>query len=152
MQHQSALGKPIIPFQVQDLRDPSDPDSGVVTVASKHTVISVLPGKRRRNGQQRQRGGRRRHRNNNTERQKRPPALEEEASADPRSVLPDGQILRSYVFGPSGSWTTAPLRYAAKFDPFLSLDCARVEGLGAQGGGRGSAIQGKEGIKFCCVA
>ena len=22
----------------------------------------------------------------------------------------------------------APLRYAAKFDPFLSLDCARVEG------------------------
>ena len=39
-----------------------------------------------------------------------------------------------------------------KFDPFLSLDCARVEGLGAQGGGCGSAIQGKEGIKFCCVA
>ena len=26
----------------------------------------------------------------------------------------------------------APLRYAAKFDPFLSLDCARVEGVGAQ--------------------
>ena len=24
----------------------------------------------------------------------------------------------------------APLRYAAKFDPFLSLDCARVEGGG----------------------
>ena len=24
----------------------------------------------------------------------------------------------------------APLRYAAKFDPFLSLDCARVEGVG----------------------
>ena len=40
----------------------------------------------------------------------------------------------------------------AKFDPFLSLDCARVEGMGAQGGGRGGAIQGKEGIKFCCVA
>ena len=26
----------------------------------------------------------------------------------------------------------APLRYAAKFDPFLSLDCARVESVGAQ--------------------
>ena len=48
--------------------------------------------------------------------------------------LPDGysQIFRSYVFGPSGFWTMAPLRYAAKFDPFLSLDCARVEGVGAQ--------------------
>ena len=39
--------------------------------------------------------------------------------------LPDGysQILRSYVFGPLGFWTMALLRYAAKFDPFLSLDC-----------------------------
>ena len=36
------------------------------------------------------------------------------------------------MFGPSGFWTTAPLRYVAKFDPFLSLDCARVEGVGAQ--------------------
>ena len=34
----------------------------------------------------------------------------------------------------------------AKLDPFLSLDCARVEG------GRGGAIQGKEGIKFCHLA
>ena len=33
----------------------------------------------------------------------------------------------------------------AKFDPFLSLDCARVRA-------RGGAIQGKEGIKFCSVA
>ena len=31
----------------------------------------------------------------------------------------------------------------AKFDPFLSLDCARVEGVGAQS---------KEGIKFCHLA
>ena len=48
--------------------------------------------------------------------------------------LPDGysRIFRSYVFGPSGFWTMALLRYAAKFDPFLSLDCARVEGVGAQ--------------------
>ena len=30
------------------------------------------------------------------------------------------------------SGTMAPLRYAAKFDPFLSLYCARVEGMGAQ--------------------
>ena len=31
--------------------------------------------------------------------------------------LPDGysQIFRLYVFGPSGFWTMAPLRYAAKF-------------------------------------
>ena len=49
-----------------------------------------------------------------------------------RAVLPDGdsRILRSHVFGPSGFWTMAPLRYAAKFDPFL----------------------GKEGIKFCHLA
>ena len=49
--------------------------------------------------------------------------------------MPDGdsQILRLLVFGPAGFRTMAPLRYAAKFDPFLSLDCARVEGVGAQG-------------------
>ena len=47
-------------------------------------------------------------------------------------------FLESYVFGPSGFWTMAPLRCAAKFDPFLSLDCARVEGVGA--------------IKFCHLA
>ena len=33
----------------------------------------------------------------------------------------------------------------AKFDAFLSLDCARMEGVGG-------AIQGKEGIKFCSAA
>ena len=40
------------------------------------------------------------------------------------SWLPDGysQIFRLYVFGPSGFWTMAT----------LSLDCARVEGVGAQ--------------------
>ena len=44
----------------------------------------------------------------------------------PLSWLLDGysHIFRSYVFGPSGSWTMTPLDYAAKFDPFLSLDCA----------------------------
>ena len=31
---------------------------------------------------------------------------------------------RIYLLGPSGFWTMASLRYAAKFDPFLSLDCA----------------------------
>ena len=36
----------------------------------------------------------------------------------------------------------APLHYTAKFDPFLSLDCVRVEGMG---GAIGGAIQGKEG-------
>ena len=51
-----------------------------------------------------------------------------------RSWLPYGysRISRLSVFGPSGFWTMAPLRYAAKFDPFLSLDCARVEGVAAQ--------------------
>ena len=50
------------------------------------------------------------------------------------SWLPDGysQILILLAFGPSGFRTMAPLRYAAKFDLFLSLDCARVEGVGAQ--------------------
>ena len=33
----------------------------------------------------------------------------------------------------------------AKFDPFHSLNCARVEGVGG-------AIQGKEGIEFCSTA
>ena len=48
--------------------------------------------------------------------------------------LPDGydRIFKSYVFGPSGFWTMALLRCAAKFDFFLSLDCARVEGVGEQ--------------------
>ena len=56
----------------------------------------------------------------------------------PCSFLPHGcqmamaGFLESYVFGPLGFWTMAPLRYAAKFDAFLSLDCARVEGVGAQ--------------------
>ena len=42
------------------------------------------------------------------------------------SWLPDvySKIFRSYVFGPLGFWTMAPLRCAAKFNPFLSLDCA----------------------------
>ena len=36
----------------------------------------------------------------------------------------------------------ASLRYTAKFDPFLSLDCARVEGVGRR----------KGSIKFCHLA
>ena len=45
---------------------------------------------------------------------------------DYKAWLPDGcsRIFRSHVFGPAGFWTMAPLRCAAKFDPFLSLDCA----------------------------
>ena len=64
--------------------------------------------------------------------------VEGEARGGPAGTLqawlPDGnsQIFRWYVFGPSGLWTMAPLHYAAKFDPFLSLDCARVEGAGVQ--------------------
>ena len=59
--------------------------------------------------------------------------------------LPDGysQIFRSYVHGPSGFWTMAPLRYAAKFDPFPSLDCAPTPS---------TLAQSKEGIKFCHLA
>ena len=50
------------------------------------------------------------------------------------SWLPDdhSQNFRSYVFGPSGFWTMAPLRYVAKFDPFLSLDCAPTPSTLAQ--------------------
>ena len=45
---------------------------------------------------------------------------------DSGAWLPDGysQIFRPYVLGPLVFWTMAPLCYAAKFDPFLSLDCA----------------------------
>ena len=49
------------------------------------------------------------------------------AAGDPNQArLPDGysQIFRSHVFGPSGFWTMAQLHDAAKFDSFLSLDCA----------------------------
>ena len=42
------------------------------------------------------------------------------------------RFLESYVFGPSGFWTMAPLRYAAKFDPFLSLDCTTTHSTLAQ--------------------
>ena len=54
--------------------------------------------------------------------------------SDGRIWLPDGysQIFRSYVFGPSGFWTMALLRYTAKFDPFLSLDCAPTPSTLAQ--------------------
>ena len=64
------------------------------------------------------------------------------------SGLPYGysKIFSSYVFGPSGFWTMAPLRYAAKFDPFLSLDCA------PQPPPWRNLRKGKEGIKFCHLA
>ena len=41
-------------------------------------------------------------------------------------------FLESCVFGPSGFWTMAPLRYAVKFDPLLSLDCAPTPSTLAQ--------------------
>ena len=40
----------------------------------------------------------------------------------------------------------APVRCAAKFDPFLSLDCARVEG------GVGDPRKGRDQILQCSVA
>ena len=43
-----------------------------------------------------------------------------------------GRIFRSYVFGPLGFWTMAPLHYAAKFDPFFSLDCSPMPSTLAQ--------------------
>ena len=51
-----------------------------------------------------------------------------------KAWLPDGysRLFRSHVFGPSGFWTMAPLRYAAKFDPYLSLDCAPTPSTLAQ--------------------
>ena len=56
--------------------------------------------------------------------------------------LPDGygQIFRLYVFGSSGFWTMAPLRYAAECDPFLFLDCAPTPF---------TLAQSKKRIKFC---
>ena len=41
-------------------------------------------------------------------------------------------FLELYVLGPTGFWTMAPLRYATKFDPFLSLDCAPTPSTLAQ--------------------
>ena len=41
-------------------------------------------------------------------------------------------FFRSFVFGPSGFWIMAPLRCAAKFDPFLSLDCTTTPSTLAQ--------------------
>ena len=59
--------------------------------------------------------------------------------------LPDGdsQIFRSNEFGPLDFWTMAPLCYAAKFDPFLSLDCAPTPS---------NLAQSKERIRFCHLA
>ena len=48
----------------------------------------------------------------------------------------DSQIFRLYGFGPLGFWTMAPLRYAAKFDFLLSLDCAPRPSTLAQSKGR----------------
>ena len=56
-------------------------------------------------------------------------------------------LCQSFIFFfRDGNAASAQGCQMAKLDPFLSLDCARVEGVG-----RG-AIQGKEGIKFCSVA
>ena len=41
----------------------------------------------------------------------------------------------------------APLRYAAKFDPFLSLDCARVDGAILPSGNLDTGRGGGEGTK-----
>ena len=51
-----------------------------------------------------------------------------------KAWLPDGcsRIFRSYVFGSLGFWTMAPLHYAAKFDPFFSLDCSPMPSILAQ--------------------
>ena len=51
-------------------------------------------------------------------------------SARPR--LPDCRFLDGMCLAPRAWRTMAPLRCIAKFDPFLSLDCAWVEGEGAQ--------------------
>ena len=74
------------------------------------------------------------------------------AAAPCQAWLSDGysQILRSYVFGPSGSWTMAPLRYATQQNLIHSFPWiaphARARAL------HPGAILGKEGIKFCSVA
>ena len=65
-----------------------------------------------------------------------------EQTTEEKAWLLDGytaKIFRLYLFGPSDFWTMAQLRYAAKFDPFLSLDCA-PHTL------HPGTIQGKEGI------
>ena len=51
------------------------------------------------------------------------------------------------MFSPSSFWTMAPLRYTAKFDPFLSLDCARVEGVGAQSKSHSPEARGAKHIR-----
>ena len=52
-----------------------------------------------------------------------------------KAWLPDGYSQRfKSVFGPSGFWTMAPLRYAAKFDPFLSFQILPSGNLGMQTG------------------
>ena len=60
------------------------------------------------------------------------------------ALLPDGysQIFRLHVFGPLGFWTMATLPYAAKFDQFLSLDCAPTPSILAQS-------KERKGSNFC---
>ena len=67
-----------------------------------------------------------------------------------RPWLPDGYsqfFFILYVFGPSGSGTMTPLRYTGKFDPFLSLDCARVEGMEDQILPSGNRERGRSGVR-----
>ena len=52
-------------------------------------------------------------------------------------------FLELHVFGPSGFWTMAPLRCAAKSLSFLGLRPHALHPV---------AIQGKEGIKFYHLA
>ena len=54
-------------------------------------------------------------------------------------------IARSYVFGPSGFWTMALLRYAAKLDPFLSLDSSPMPFTLVQ-------FKERKGSHFCHLA
>ena len=67
------------------------------------------------------------------------------------ACLVDGLCVLSRSLGRGGEGGLTPSFFTAsahgcqmaKFDPFLSLDCARAEGRGA--------IRGKDGIKFCSV-
>ena len=60
-----------------------------------------------------------------------------------KAWLPDGYslIFRFCVFGPSGFWTMAPLRYAANSDPFLFSDCAPTPSTLAQSKERDQILQ-----------
>ena len=100
-------------MQVQGLSDPDDPDSEVITVASKHTLVNVVPARQQRHrrppGNRRRGGGgsgsgRRRHSN-----EQRRPLDSGSPGADPALTQSLRGASADYSEDEDGSVTLGPV-------------------------------------------